>query len=65
MDINPKYKDANLNQQAIALLREIVTFLGSIASIDNHTYTNVDCSASLTKLADEAEKLRYRMGYGY
>lgn len=65
MDINPKYKDANLNQQAVDLLPEIVTFLGSIASIDNHTYTNQERSASLAKLADDAEKLKYKMGYGY
>ena len=65
MDINPKNKDANLSQQAIDFLPEIGTFLGSIASIDNHNCTNVNRSTSLTKLADQAEKLKYKTGYGY
>ena len=35
-DINSKYKDDNLNQQAVGLLFEAFIFLGSIASIDNY-----------------------------
>ena len=65
MDIYPKYKDANLNQQAVELLPEIVTFLASIASVGNHAYSDEDRNTSLTKLADEAENLKFRMGYGY
>lgn len=63
--INEKYKLAHKNQKAIDLLPEIITFLGTIASADNHTYTAEEAEKALTKLADEAENLKYKMGYGY
>jgi hypothetical protein len=65
MSVEEKYKDANENQQAIDLLPEIVTFLASIASADNHTYTAEQTAAALAELADSAENLKFRMGYGY
>ena len=65
MSVEEKYKDANENQQAIDLLPEIVTFLASIASADNHTYTAEQTAAALAELADSAENLKFRMVYGY
>ena len=65
MSVEEKYKDANENQQAIDLLPEIVTFLASIASADNHTYPDDQTAAALAELADSAENLKVRMGYGY
>jgi len=65
MNVEEKYKDANENQQAIDLLPEIVTFLASIASADNHTYNADQAAAALAELADKAENLKFRMGYGY
>ena len=54
MSVEEKYKDANENQQAIDLLPEIVTFLASIASADNHTYNADQAAAALAELADSA-----------
>ena len=65
MKIHSKYKDAHKNQNAIHLLPEIISFLASIASIDNHTYSEVERSAKLSHLADQAENLKFKMGYGY
>ena len=65
MSFEEKYKDANENQQAIDLLPEIVTFLASIASADNHTYNADQAAGALAELADSAENLKFRMGYGY
>ena len=65
MKIDPKYKDANKNKEAIKMLPELVTFLGKVSKKDNHSYTDDDAAKSLTKLADEAEKLKFLMGYGY
>ena len=65
MKINEKYKLAYKNQKAIDLLPEIITFLGMIASADNHTYTPEEAEMALSKLADEAENLKLKMGYGY
>ena len=31
MKIDPKYKDANENQKAIAMLPELITFLGNVS----------------------------------
>ena len=65
MSVEEKYKDANENQQAIDLPPEIVTFLASIASVDKHTYNADQTAAALAELADSAENLKFRMGYGY
>ena len=47
------------------MLPELITFLGKVSKEDNHSYTDADAAKSLTKLADEAEKLKFLMGYGY
>lgn len=65
MKVAEKYKTASENQKAIDLLPEIVTFLGSIALADNHTYTGEEAQKALTELADKAENLKFKMGYGY
>ncbi len=65
MKIDPKYKDANENKKAIAMLPELITFLGNVSKEDNISLNDSDAAKSLTKLADEAEKLKFLMGYGY
>ena len=65
MKIDPKYKDANKNEKAIAMLPELITFLGNISKEDNFSLNDSDAAKSLTKLADQAEKLKFMMGYGY
>jgi hypothetical protein len=65
MKIDDKYKDANENKQAIELLPEIVTFLGSIARADNNALEPHQAVSALTELADQAENLKFKMGYGY
>ncbi len=65
MKIDPKYKDANKNQRAITMLPELITFLGNVSKEDNISLSNSDAARSLTKLADEAERLKFLMGYGY
>ncbi len=53
--IRSKYRGANLDQQAIGLLPQVVTFLGSLAFIDGHALTEEGLGLSVAKLADEAE----------
>jgi len=65
MQINPKYKDANENKKAIKMLPELITFLGNVSKEDSNSLNDSDAAKSLTKLADEAEKLKFLMGYGY
>lgn len=65
MKINPKYKDGNKNAKAIAMLPELITFLGNISKEDNVSLNDSDAAKSLTKLADQAENLKFMMGYGY
>ena len=65
MKIDPKYKDANTNKKAIAMLPELITFLGNVSKEDNISLNDSDAAKSLTKLADEAERLKFLMGYGY
>ena len=65
MKIDPKYKDANENKKAIAMLPELITFLGNVSKEDNISLNDSDAAKSLTKLADQAEKLKFMMGYGY
>ena len=62
MKIDPKYKDANENQKAIAMLPELITLEN--VSKDNISL-NSDAAKSLTKLADEYRKTEILMGYGY
>lgn len=65
MKIDPKYKDANKNEKAIAMLPELITFLGNVSKEDNISLNDSNAAKSLTKLADQAEKLKFMMGYGY
>lgn len=65
MKIDPKYKDANKNKKAIKMLPELITFLGNVSKKDNLSLNDSDAAKSLTKLADQAEKLKFMMGYGY
>ena len=65
MKIDPKYKDANKNEKAIAMLPELITFLGNVSKEDSISLNDSDSAKSLTKLADQAEKLKFMMGYGY
>ena len=65
MKIDPKYKDANKNEKAIAMLPELITFLGNVSKKDNISLNDSDAAKALTKLADEAEKLKFLVGYGY
>jgi len=65
MQIDQKYKEANINKEAIELLPEIVTFLASVARADNNALEPHQSVASLTELADQAENLKFKMGYGY
>ena len=65
MQINPKYKDANKNKKAIKMLPELITFLGNVSKEDSNSLNDSDAAKSLTKLADEVEKLKFLMGYGY
>ena len=65
MKIDPKYKDANKNEKAIAMLPELITFLGNVSKEDSISLNDWDAAKSLTKLADQAEKLKFMMGYGY
>ena len=65
MKIDSKYKDANKNEKAIAMLPELITFLGNVSKEDNISLNDSDAAKSLTKLADQAEKLKFTMGYGY
>ena len=53
------------NQKAIKMLPELVTFLGKISKEDNASLIDSDAAKALTKLADEAEELKFLMGYGY
>ncbi len=65
MKIDPKYKDAYKNKKAIKMLPELITFLGNVSKQDNISLNDTDAAKSLTKLADEAEKLKFLLGYGY
>ena len=65
MKIDPKYKDANKNEKAIAMLPELITFLGNVSKEDSISLNDSDAAKSLTKLADQGEKLKFMMGYGY
>ena len=65
MKIDPKYKDANKNEKAIQMLPELITFLGNVSKEDNISLNDSDAAKSLTKLADQDEKLKFMMGYGY
>ena len=65
MKINPKYSNADKNKDAIKMLPEIVTFLSSIAVADSRSLNDKDASNELTLLADKAESLKKKFGYGY
>lgn len=65
MKINAKYKNASNNKDAIKLLPEIITFLGEISAADSRAINVVDASSELTKLADKAENIKKKIGYGY
>ena len=65
MKVDPKYKEASKNKEAINKLPEIITFLGQISKEDNNSLNDSDAAKALTKLADEAEKLKFLIGYGY
>ena len=65
MKINDKFLNASSDEKAIKMLPELVTFLSFVASSDNHALDDKQAALSLTKLADEAENLKFRMGYGY
>ena len=65
MKINNKYSDASSNKKAIRMLPELITFLSQIASEDNKALNEKQAAVALTSLADEAENLKFRMGYGY
>ena len=47
------------------MLPELITFLGNVSKEDNISLNDSDAAKSLTKLADEAERLKFLMGYGY
>ena len=65
MKINAKYKNASINKDAIKLLPEIITFLGEISAADSRAINVLDASSELTKLADKAENIKKKIGYGY
>ena len=65
MEINPKYINANKNKDAIKMLPEIITFLGSIAAADSRALIDKDAANELTLLADKAEGIKKKIGYGY
>ena len=65
MKIDEKYERANENKQAIELLPEIVSFLASVARADNNALEPHQSVAALTELEDQAENLKFKMGYGY
>ena len=65
MKIDPKYADANKNEIAIKMLPELITFLGRVSKEDNKSLNESDAAKALTKLADQAESLKFSMGYGY
>lgn len=65
MKINPKYIDADKNKDAIKMLPEIITFLSSIAVADSRSLNDKDASNELTLLADKAESIKKKIGYGY
>ena len=65
MKINPKYIDADKNKDAIKMLPEIITFLSSIAIADSRSLNDKDASNELTLLADKAESIKKKIGYGY
>ncbi len=65
MKINAKYKNASNNKGAIKLLPEIITFLGEISAADSRAINVLDASRKLTKLADKAENVKKKIGYGY
>ena len=65
MKINKKYINASSNQKAIEMLPELITFISSVASSDNHALDEKQAVKSLTQLADEAENLKFKIGYGY
>ncbi len=58
MKINPKYINADKNEEAIKMLPEIITFLGSIAVADSRALNNKDAANELTLLADKAEDIK-------
>ena len=47
------------------MLPEIVTFLSSIAVADSRSLNDKDASNELTLLADKAESIKKKIGYGY
>ena len=65
MKIDSKYKDANKNKKAIKMLPELITSLGNVSKEDSNSLNDLDAANALARLADEAEKLKFNMGYGY
>ena len=65
MKIDPKYKDANTNEKAIEMLPELITFLGNVSKKNNISLNDSESAKALTGLADEAQKLKFLVGYGY
>ena len=58
MKINDKYKNADSNKEAIKLLPEIITFLGSVSAAEGRALNDRDAATELTKLADIAEEIK-------
>ena len=65
MKISKKYINASSNQKSIDMLPELITFISSVASSDNHALDENQAAIFLTQLADEAENLKFKIGYGY
>ena len=61
MKINPKYINADKNEEAIKMLPEIITFLGSIAAADSRALNDKDAANELTLLADKAEGIKKKL----
>ena len=47
------------------MLPEIITFLGAIAAADSRALNDKDAANELTLLADKAEGIKKKIGYGY
>ena len=61
MKINDKYKNADSNKEAIKLLPEIITFLGSVSAAEGRALNDRDAATELTKLADLAEEIKKKL----
>ena len=56
-----KYKNADSNKEAIKLLPEIITFLGSVSAAEGRALNDRDAATELTKLADIAEEIKKKI----